>query len=52
MPKKSPEQKAEEKRYIATVNTAKRLFDVLALMPYDFCAETRVDEPPQEREDF
>ncbi|QOW48895.1 MULTISPECIES: antitoxin [unclassified Acinetobacter] len=29
--------------------TADQLFKVLAQMPGDFYAETRVDEPPQER---
>ena len=32
--------------------TAERLFQVLADMPKDFYAEERVDEPPQEREEF
>ncbi|WP_180073868.1 MULTISPECIES: antitoxin [Acinetobacter] len=32
--------------------TAEQLFKVLAQMPDDFYAETRVDEPPQEREEF
>jgi antitoxin VapB len=30
--------------------TADQLFKILAQMPDDFYAETRVDEPPQERE--
>ncbi|MEG2461646.1 MAG: type II toxin-antitoxin system VapB family antitoxin [Acinetobacter sp.] len=32
--------------------TVDRLFKVLAQMPNDFYAEERVDEPPQEREEF
>lgn len=32
--------------------TVDRLFNVLAQMPNDFYAEERVDEPPQEREEF
>lgn len=32
--------------------TVEQLFKVLAQMPDDFYAETRVDEPPQEREAF
>ena len=32
--------------------TVDRLFKVLAQMPNDFYAEKRVDEPPQEREEF
>lgn len=32
--------------------TADRLFKVLAQMPDDFYAEERVDESPQEREEF
>ena len=32
--------------------TAERLFNVLAQMPDDFYEEERVDQPPQEREEF
>ena len=32
--------------------TVDRLFKVLEQMPNDFYAEERVDEPPQEREEF
>ena len=32
--------------------TVDRLYKVLAQMPNDFYAEERVDEPPQEREEF
>ena len=32
--------------------TADYLFKVLAQMPEDFYVEERVDEPPQEREEF
>lgn len=32
--------------------TVDRLFKVLAQMPNDFYAEERLDEPPQEREEF
>ncbi|EPG35395.1 MULTISPECIES: antitoxin [Acinetobacter] len=32
--------------------TAEHLFNVLAQMPDDFYAEERVDQPPQEREEF
>ena len=32
--------------------TVDRFFDVLAQMPDDFYIEERVDEPPQEREEF
>lgn len=32
--------------------TIDRLFKVLAQMPNDFYAEKRVNEPPQEREEF
>ena len=32
--------------------TVDRLFKVLAQMPNDFYAGERVDEPPQEREEF
>ena len=32
--------------------TVDRLFKVLAQMPNDFYAEERVNEPPQEREEF
>lgn len=32
--------------------TAEHFFKVLAQMPEDFYAEERVDEPPQEREEF
>ena len=32
--------------------TVDRLFKVLAQMPNDFYAEEKVDEPPQEREEF
>ncbi|OEY91849.1 virulence factor [Acinetobacter proteolyticus] len=32
--------------------TAERLFNLLAQMPDDFYEEERVDQPPQEREEF